>query len=88
MVVNATASSLSGGGVPVPATVLKPGALACDLMYGPLARGFLDWAARHGAVPRDGLGMLVEQAAEAFLDLARRAPAIGPGAGRIARALG
>jgi shikimate dehydrogenase len=46
--------------------VLRPGALACDLMYGPAAQGFMDWAAAHGAVPRDGLGMLVEQAAEAF----------------------
>lgn len=67
VVVNASASSLGGGGVPVPASVLRPGALACDLMYGPAAQGFMDWAARHGAVPRDGLGMLVEQAAEAFL---------------------
>jgi shikimate dehydrogenase len=66
LVVNATASSLSGGSVPVSASVLKPGALAYDMMYGPLARGFLDWAQRHGAVPRDGLGMLVEQAAESF----------------------
>ena len=40
--------------------------LACDMMYGPAAQGFLDWAAAHGAQPRDGLGMLVEQAAEAF----------------------
>jgi shikimate dehydrogenase len=46
--------------------VLRPGALACDLMYGPAAQGFMDWAAAQGAVPRDGLGMLVEQAAEAF----------------------
>ena len=51
----------------LPASVLRPGALACDLMYGPAAQGFLDWARQHGAVPRDGLGMLVEQAAEAFL---------------------
>jgi shikimate dehydrogenase len=36
------------------------------MMYGPAAQGFLDWAERHGAQPRDGLGMLVEQAAEAF----------------------
>ena len=66
VVLNATASSLSGGEAPVPATVLKPGALALDLMYGPAARPFLAWAARHGAVGRDGLGMLVEQAAESF----------------------
>lgn len=66
VVINATASSLSGAGVPVAATVLKPGALAYDMMYGPAAQGFLIWASAHGAVPRDGLGMLVEQAAEAF----------------------
>jgi shikimate dehydrogenase len=67
VVVNATATSMSGAAVPVPPSVLKPGTLACDMMYGPAAQGFIDWAGRHGAVPRDGLGMLVEQAAEAFL---------------------
>jgi shikimate dehydrogenase len=67
IVVNGTASSLSGSGVPVAASVLAPRALAYDMMYGPSAQGFLDWARAHGASPRDGLGMLVEQAAEAFL---------------------
>ena len=66
IVVNATASSLAGGDIPVPAHVLRPGALALDMMYGPAAQGFLDWARAHGATPRDGLGMLVEQAAESF----------------------
>ena len=66
VVVNATASSLAGGAVPVPASVLRTGTLAYDLMYGPAADGFLGWAARQGADPRDGLGMLVEQAAESF----------------------
>jgi shikimate dehydrogenase len=66
VVVNATASSLAGGEVPVAASVLQPGTLAVDMMYGPAAAGFLRWAAEHGARPRDGLGMLVEQAAEAF----------------------
>jgi shikimate dehydrogenase len=36
------------------------------MMYGPAAQCFMDWARRHGAVTRDGLGMLVEQAAQAF----------------------
>ena len=67
VVINGTASSLAGADVPVDADVLKPGALACDMMYGPAAAGFAQWARAHGAVPRDGLGMLVEQAAEAFL---------------------
>jgi shikimate dehydrogenase len=66
-IINATASSLSGAGVPVPASVIQPGALAYDMMYGPPAQGFLSWAREHGAQARDGLGMLVEQAAESFL---------------------
>jgi shikimate dehydrogenase len=36
------------------------------MMYGPAAQGFLNWAMAGGAQARDGLGMLVEQAAEAF----------------------
>ncbi len=67
LVANATASSLGGAQVPVDPRVLKRGALAYDMMYGPAAEGFLHWAREHGAVGRDGLGMLVEQAAEAFL---------------------
>lgn len=66
VVVNGTASSLAGAGIPVDASVLRPGALALDMMYGPAAQGFIDWAQAHHATGRDGLGMLVEQAAEAF----------------------
>lgn len=66
VLINGTAASLAGSGVPVAASVLKPGSLALDMMYGPAAQPFLDWAQRHGAQGRDGLGMLVEQAAEAF----------------------
>ena len=67
IVVNASASSVAGAGVPVEAGVLRPGALALDMMYGPPAEPFLAWARSHGATGRDGLGMLVEQAAESFL---------------------
>jgi shikimate dehydrogenase len=66
VVINATTSSLQSGSPPVPASVLQPGCLALDMMYGPAAQGFLDWAAQAGAQGRDGLGMLVEQAAEAW----------------------
>ncbi|WP_296870015.1 shikimate dehydrogenase [Tibeticola sp.] len=66
VLVNATASSLAGDAVPVTAAALRPGALALDMMYGAAAHGFLHWATQHGARARDGLGMLVEQAAEAF----------------------
>ena len=66
-IINATASSLAGALPPVPAAVLqRPGALAYDMMYGPAAQPFLQWAHAHGAAARDGLGMLVEQAAESF----------------------
>jgi shikimate dehydrogenase len=64
--INGTAASLSGGGIPVGPEVLRPGSLALDMMYGPAAQAFLDWARAHGAIARDGLGMLVEQAAESF----------------------
>jgi shikimate dehydrogenase len=66
VVVNAAASSLQGADIPVDARVLGPGGLALDMMYGPAAQGFIGWAQTHGARGRDGLGMLVEQAAEAF----------------------
>ena len=67
LVINATASSLGGGPVPVDGQRLRPGGLAVDLMYGAAAQPFLDWAVQAGGQGRDGLGMLVEQAAEAFL---------------------
>lgn len=66
VLINGTASSIAGAEVPVSPAVLAPGALALDMMYGAKAQGFLDWAAAHGARPRDGLGMLLEQAVEAF----------------------
>lgn len=66
VLINGTAASLGGGEVPVGPQALKPGALALDMMYGPAARPFLDWATAQGATARDGLGMLVEQAAESF----------------------
>lgn len=66
VLINASSSSLQGAASPVPLQVLAPGALAVDLMYGPAAAAFVTWAQAAGVVARDGLGMLVEQAAEAF----------------------
>lgn len=66
VVINATSASLSSAMPPVPAAAFCQGTLALDMMYGKMPSPFMDFAASHGAAVRDGLGMLVEQAAEAF----------------------
>ena len=66
IVINATSASIAGGLPPVPATCFVPGALAYEMMYGKGETPFMALAARAGARTADGLGMLVEQAAEAF----------------------
>jgi shikimate dehydrogenase len=66
VVVNATSASLSADLPPVPASAFRPGTLALDMMYGKEPTPFMRFASQHGATARDGLGMLVEQAAEAF----------------------
>ena len=66
IVINATSASLGAEVPPVSPSVFAPGALAFDMMYSKSPTVFLQFAAQHGARLRDGLGMLVEQAAEAF----------------------
>ena len=66
VVINATSSSTRGEVLPLPAHAIAPGALAYDMAYGAGARAFLDRAKAAGARASDGLGMLVEQAAESF----------------------
>ncbi len=66
MVINATAASLQGELPPLPENLFNAGALAYDMMYG-RETPFMAWARAHGAaMVADGLGMLVEQAAESF----------------------
>lgn len=67
LVINATSASLSGASLPLPAGIFAPGSLAYDMMYGKGETPFLALAREQGAAMwADGLGMLVEQAAEAF----------------------
>lgn len=67
IVINATAASLKGEVPPLPDDLLNDNALCYDMMYGAKPTAFMDWATGHGAVKvLDGLGMLVEQAAESF----------------------
>lgn len=66
LVVNATSASTRGEAIELPEGIFAPGALAYDMAYGQAARAFLDQASAAGARVSDGLGMLVEQAAESF----------------------
>ena len=67
VVLNASSSSLTGELPPVPASVFAPGCLAYDLTYGKGLTPFLQLAQQAGVTRlADGVGMLAEQAAEAF----------------------
>ena len=66
LVINATSAGLEGEMPPLPEGLFAPGAIAYDMVYGRQTR-FLACALACGATVADGLGMLVEQAAESFL---------------------
>ena len=66
LIINATSASLAGELPNLPDRVFKSDLLAYDMMYGQSLTLFLQLAQQHGAHISDGLGMLVEQAAEAF----------------------
>jgi len=68
IIINASAASLGGALPPIPAAAIARGGTVYDMMYGPKAEAFLAWGRDAGAANvADGLGMLVEQAAESFL---------------------
>ena len=67
IVINATAASLQGELPPLPDTLLNDNASCYDMMYAAEPTPFMQWASSHNASKvLDGLGMLVEQAAESF----------------------
>ncbi|WIO74260.1 shikimate dehydrogenase [Porticoccaceae bacterium LTM1] len=67
LVINGTSASLSGELPPLPNDLLAAGAHCYDMMYGSKPTPFMSWAQQQGAEAcSDGLGMLVEQAAESF----------------------
>ncbi|VXC88592.1 dehydroshikimate reductase, NAD(P)-binding [Pseudomonas sp. 8Z] len=68
LIINGTSASLGGDLPPIAPSLIRPGHTVCyDMMYAKEPTAFNRWAAEHGAARcLDGLGMLVEQAAEAF----------------------
>lgn len=65
LVINATSASLANAMPPIPAGIFAPGAMAYDMVYA-RRTPFMAFAQEQGARVSDGLGMLVEQAAESF----------------------
>lgn len=78
IVINATSASLTDDLPPIAGSLFAPGALAYDMMYGKEPTVFMRFAGSSGARAYDGLGMLVEQAAEAFFVWHGVRPETGP----------
>jgi len=79
LVINASASSLGGEVPPLAMNVVARGGTVYDMMYGEAAEPFLRWGREAGAeTVQDGLGMLVEQAAESFRVWRGVMPPTGP----------
>lgn len=77
LIVNATSASLADARLPLPDEVFAPGCLAYEMLYG-RNTPFMAQAQAAGATTADGLGMLVEQAAEAFFIWRGIRPDTGP----------
>ncbi|MDD1016271.1 shikimate dehydrogenase [Pseudomonas rubra] len=80
LIINATSASLAGELPPIAASLIEPGKTVCyDMMYGKEPTPFCRWASEHQAAKvLDGLGMLAEQAAEAFFIWRGVRPDSGP----------
>jgi shikimate dehydrogenase len=79
LIINATSASLQGAVPPLPDGTLAPGAWCYDMMYAAAPTAFVRWGEKHGAAKSlDGLGMLVEQAAESFYVWRGVRPATAP----------
>jgi shikimate dehydrogenase len=76
-VINATSVGLQDTRLPIPDDIFADGCLAYDMMYGK-ETPFMKQAREAGATVVDGLGMLVEQAAEAFYCWRNMRPLTGP----------
>ena len=77
LMINATSASTKGQELALPEAAWRGAPLAYDMAYGPAAGPFLAAARSRGARASDGLGMLVEQAAESWFLWRGRRPATG-----------
>jgi len=67
LIINATSSGLHGELPPLPDSLISPQTCCYDMVYGDVEPVFVRWAKQQKAqLALDGLGMLVEQAAESF----------------------
>ncbi|MFP4251515.1 MAG: shikimate dehydrogenase [Guyparkeria sp.] len=66
LIINATPASLTAQLPPLPDALVGSGTVAYDMAYGAEPTVFMEWGESRGARALDGLGMLVEQAAESF----------------------
>ena len=67
VIINGTSASLSGQNIDLPANIIASHTICYDMMYAREQTPFIQWALNLGAAQGfDGLGMLVEQASEAF----------------------
>lgn len=79
LVINATSAGLSGEMPELPSTLLTERSCCYDMVYGAQPTPFMRWAAHHAAwAVSDGLGMLVEQAAQSFYIWRRARPETRP----------
>ena len=79
LLINATSAGLQGEMPPLPDTLLTVRSCCYDMLYGPEPTLFMRWAAQNAAwAVADGLGMLVEQAAESFYRWRQVRPATQP----------
>jgi shikimate dehydrogenase len=79
LIINGTSAGLKGGLPDIPDGILKPGGQIYDMMYGNEPTAFVGWGLAQGASQAmDGLGMLVEQAAESFFLWRGVRPDTGP----------
>lgn len=78
IIINATSAGLSNDMPTVPKKIFRDKALALDMVYADRPTPYMEFAAQCGAKTRDGLGMLVEQAAESFFVWRGVKPQTGP----------